>query len=240
MGNITIYCQPAYNYGTQNIEYAEILVREYNDKNGVYNIMNSIKASNSEAKFDLDILNETLDILNEYGKLGMPVGVNLCPVTMEQAGVAEKIVDILKTKNKYNNEIVIEINESTDFRHKNVLANARYFNEHHIKIALDDFGIDSANLLVLIMYKIDILKVDKKFVDLNNEQELEESQASILRALSKIIEDLQIKHVVEGIETEKQLNEIKSLGYKVVQGYVYEKPVQFTKFIEENMNKNTD
>jgi len=237
MKNISLYCQPAYNYSTNNIDYTEILIRKYNDKTGVYSIMNSVRSTSDEVKFDLDILKETLDLLNSYGKLNMPVGVNLCPLTMEQAGIAERIVNIIHTNNKFNNEIIIEINESTDFGHKNVLANAKYFNEHNIKIALDDFGIDSANLMVLIMYKIDILKVDKKFVDLNNEEELEESQASVLRALKRIIKDLHIKHVVEGIETQKQLDEIQHLGYKVVQGYIYKKPVPFEQFIKENISK---
>jgi len=235
--SINLYCQPAYNYGTNKIDYTEILIRGYNGKDSVYSIMNDIEAHSSEARFDLDILEETLNTLNKYGKLSMPIGVNLCPLTMEQAGIAEKIVSIIQKNNKFNNDIVIELNESTDFKHKNVLANAKYFNKCNIKIALDDFGIDSANLMVLIMYKIDILKVDKKFVDLNNEDELEESQSSVLRALNRIIKDLKIKHIVEGIETDKQLNEIKNIGYKVVQGYIYKKPVPFEQFIKDNLSK---
>lgn len=87
------------------------------------------------------------------------------------------------------------------FLTKNVINNARVFNDNNIKIALDDFGIDNANLMVLLMYKVDILKVDKKFIDTNNEDELEESQAAILKALRSIIRDLHIKHIVEGIES---------------------------------------
>ena len=233
MKGIKLYCQPAYNYDKNTIDYLEILVREYQGCESVYSVMQYIKNNNKEVSFDLAVLSETLRILNKHPKLDIPVGINLMPVTMEQAGISEKIVKIIHENNKNGNEIIIEINEDTDFSHKNVINNAKVFNDNNIKIALDDFGIDNANLMVLLMYKVDILKVDKKFIDTNNEDELEESQAAILKALRSIIRDLHIKHIVEGIESKKQLQEIKSLGYSVVQGYVYKIPIPFEKVIQD-------
>ena len=169
MKDIKLYCQPAYNYDKNTIDYLEVLVREYQGCESVYSVMQYIKNNNKEVSFDLAVLSETLRILNN----------------------------------------------------------------NNIKIALDDFGIDNANLMVLLMYKVDILKVDKKFIDTNNEDELEESQAAILKALRNIIRDLHIKHIVEGIESKKQLQEVKSLGYSVVQGYVYKIPIPFEKVIQD-------
>lgn len=62
--------------------------------------MQYIKNNNKEVSFDLAVLSETLRILNEHPKLDIPVGINLMPVTMEQAGIAEKIVKIIHENNK--------------------------------------------------------------------------------------------------------------------------------------------
>ena len=94
---------------------------------------------------------------------------------------------------------------------------------------MDDFGIDNSNLYSLMNCDIDILKVDRAFIDSNSERE--ESQHEILKALMQLCNALKLKHIVEGIETSRQLKKIQNLGYSVVQGYLYERPIPFDDFI---------
>ena len=239
MEKINLFVQPAYNYDTQQVEYLEILVRGYRGFDSVASILQFIKLHGIEEQFDIDILRETIRILNNFQTLNCPVGVNLCPKTATIEGVADKILDILKNENKSGTEIIIEINEETNFRDSTVKANVRKLRSNGVKIALDDFGVEGANLYTLLSCDIDIIKVDKAFID-NSHTEYEESQSKILKRLIQLCNDFNLKHIVEGIETNKQLNSIKKLGYSVVQGYLYEKPLPFMQYLDENIPRNLE
>lgn len=230
---IKLYIQPAYNYNTKNIEYAEVLIREYRGIKSASKIIQFVEFNQMEESFDIDVLTETLYIIKQYGKLKYPIGINLCPNTIKIKGIANKIYSIINKNNTSNNEIVIEINEKTDFRDRIVRENIEILRENNIKIALDDFGIDGSNLYSLLSCNIDILKVDRAFID-NTHIEYEESQSKILRRLLQICNDFNLKHIVEGIETKKQLKNIENLGYSIVQGYLYERPLPIQEFLEND------
>lgn len=233
---VNLYIQPAYNYTTKNIEYAEVLIRGYKGIDTVDRILKFVKLNKMEKKFDIDVITQTLQILSNYNKLSYPIGINLCPTTIEEEGIAEEIIDLLIKYNNSGNDIIIEVNEGTDFKNKNVRENIRKLRANGIRIALDDFGMDGANLYSLLSCNIDILKVDKAFIE-STKIEYEESQSKILKRLLQICDDFNLKHIIEGIETKKQLNSIIDIGYSVVQGYLYERPVKFVDFLESTIKE---
>lgn len=239
MERINLYVQSAYNYDSSNIDYIEVLVRGYRGFNSVPSIMKFVNLNNLEETFDLDVLTESLRLLNNFDKLEYPIGINLCSSTIELEGIADKIITIIRENNKSGNDIIIEINEKTDFKNKTVIENIKRLRDNGIKIALDDFGVDGANLYSLLNCDIDILKVDKAFIE-TTENEYEESQLKILKRLLQICDDFNLKHIVEGIETTRQLKYIKDMGYSVVQGYLYEKPLPFVKFLESHSRRKLE
>lgn len=234
---ILLFVQPAYNYNTQRIEYAEVLIREYNNLNNVPSILNFVKKNNIEEKFDFDVLRETLEVMSMYKDLDYPIGINLCPYTASVEGVAHKIIDEIDKYKVKHSDIIIEINEETDLDSKEVSDNINVLRSSGIKVALDDFGIKGANLSSLFRLNVDILKVDRAFIEPHC-PEVEESQHTILRALGSLCHQLNLRHIVEGIETKKQLELIKESGYEVVQGYLYKKPVPFREYMANASNKN--
>jgi EAL domain-containing protein (putative c-di-GMP-specific phosphodiesterase class I) len=229
---INLFLQPAYNYNSHKIEYAEILIRGYRGIDSVPKILAFVQLSQTESIFDIDVLKETLRILNYYEKLDYPIGVNLCPSTIAKSGISDEIISIIKDNNLSNNEIVIEVNECTDFKNSEVIENIKNFKKNGIQIALDDFGTNTANLCTLLCNDIDILKVDKVFIDKQSEEN-EESQTTILKKLLEICNELNLKHVVEGIETDGQLENIENIGYSVVQGFLYKKPISLKQYMAE-------
>lgn len=234
--SISVFVQPAYNYKTKQVEYLEILVRKYKGFTSVHSILKFVHLNSIEEQFDLDVLNETIRLLNNFETLECPVGVNLCPRTITIDGIAEKIIQTIDENNNSGTEIIIEINEGTDFKNTNTKKNIKKLREHGIKIALDDFGIEGSNLYTLLSCDIDILKVDKVFID-DIHTEYEDSQSKILKRLLQLCNDFNLKHIVEGIETSRQLNSIQKLGYSVVQGYLYEKPLPFIQYLDENKQR---
>lgn len=182
MERMNLYVQPAYNYDSKQIDYIEVLVRGYRGIKSAPNILRFVQLNKLEETFDIDVLKESLKILNNFEKLDYLVGINLCPDTIQLKGMADKIIKIIKENNKSGNEIVIEINEKTDFKNTTAIENIKKLRENGVKIALDDFGVEGSNLYSLINCSIDILKVDKAFIEANKE-ECEDSQLKILKRL---------------------------------------------------------
>lgn len=90
------------------------------------------------------------------------------------------------------------------------------------KISLDDFGTGYSSLSYLKDFDIDELKIDRSFV-INIEKS--ERNKAIITAMLVMAEILSIDCIVEGVETEKQLIELKSMGCNLYQGYFFYKPM---------------
>lgn len=228
--DIILYIQPAYNYYTKEIEYAEVLVRRYMGIKDAFNILKFVKDNGIEEQFDLDIIKESLEYIEEMRDITYPIGINLCPKTVEIKDIAYKIINIIKMFDVNPSHIVLEINEGTNFSEENVNNTLRILREYGISIALDDFGIEKSNLASIAQMNIDIVKVDKYFVS-ENKLEYERSRSEILKTILSLCNSLNLKHIIEGIETKNQLKKVQDLGYQVVQGFLYEKPLPIIDFI---------
>ncbi len=93
-----------------------------------------------------------------------------------------------------------------------------------VKIALDDFGTGFASLSYLHKLPIDVLKIDKVFIDtLNDEGETDE----FIRAIVSMGHLLGCKIIAERVETQSQMNKLKEYDCDVLQGYLLGKPMSF-------------
>ena len=225
--HIEVYIQRAYNIESITPVYGEILVREYKGIKSAKDIIEIVKANNEEYDFDLDILEEALRI-RRSNNIKVPISINLMPKSIENKNIAKDIKQLINNYNIDKNEIIIEITEETNFSNLNVINNIKNIKELGIKIALDDFGVEKSNIICLVNNIFDLLKVDKAF--LNN---INDKTKCILRTISELCESLKIECCIEGIETEEHLKLIKQLGYKVVQGYYFEKPFPMKELIGE-------
>ncbi len=102
-------------------------------------------------------------------------------------------------------------------------------NDLGIHFSLDDFGTGYSSLKYLHQLPIKKLKIDRSFVWKIGEHA--ESEA-IIETILSLSRSLQLKTVVEGVETEQQLDFVKKLGADYVQGYYYSKPVTLDEAIE--------
>lgn len=235
--DIDIRIQPAYDYNKKKIVYAEILVRKYRGIDSVKKIIKFVKLHNLEMRFDLDILDATLISLENKPELSFPIGVNLCPKSIEIDGAAESIIDVIEKHTVNKKAILFEISEDTNFSSSQVAKNINKLREYGLKIALDDFGVKKANLYSLLYIKADFLKIDKVFIDklveANNKNQIE-----ILKSIKDLCDKLKLKTIVEGIEDHEQLRQVIELGYGVIQGFYYEKPMKIEKFFEMEDTKH--
>lgn len=225
MSNIVLYVQPAYNYINDKIEYAEVLIREYKGIEGSESIIKFVTKNKLEEQFDLDVFREACKYISGK-KLKYPIGINLCPATLKSYIIISEIEDALDEFNIDSSDVIIEINEGTHFENKVVSANLKKLHELGFKLALDDFGVQHANMYSLINFKFDILKVDKCFVG----HEAEESKNEILTVITALCKAFHLTPIIEGVETKNQMANISNFGYEIIQGFFYMKPTPLDEY----------
>jgi len=117
-------------------------------------------------------------------------------------------------------ELVVEVLErdSYDERTAEIFRKLR---KEGIRIAIDDFGVERANIMTMVELPVDIVKFDGSFL---RKAEKDETVRKLLKGLNGIIKDIGKRTVIEMVETEKMIELSKELGFSLLQGYAVGKP----------------
>ena len=168
---------------------------------------------------------------NESGNGDFSVSINLSVVQIMQTD----IVDIVKTCIEENHikpeNIVLELTERLAI---NDLARTKQtlldINALGVRLALDDFGTGYSALSSIRALPFDIIKLDKEF--LKDIAESSYAQAFV-RSMVDLGKAIDAEVCVEGIESQEQLDALKGMGVKYIQGYYYDKPLRRAAFEEK-------
>ena len=99
-----------------------------------------------------------------------------------------------------------------------------------VTLAIDDFGTGYSSLSHLQRFPLDILKIDKSFVD---ELGADRGGAEIVAAVVKLAHALGLQVIAEGVETERQLDALVRLDCDFAQGYLFSRPVPAHELVEK-------
>lgn len=162
------------------------------------------------------------------------ISINVSKEHFVNENFIDTYVDIC---NKYHIDrklIDLEITESATIDEKiDILKILNTIKEKGFTISIDDFGTGYSSLSMLQNMPIDIIKIDKVFVD---KADLN-SPNNIINYIMILANRINVKTIVEGIETKEQAEFVKSLKCDMIQGYYYSKPLQKEEF-EDYFNKN--
>lgn len=140
------------------------------------------------------------------------------------------IDEYVKISNKYNinrNKIDLEITESATIDENiDTLKILNNIKSQGFNISIDDFGTGYSSLSMLQNMPIDVIKIDKVFVD---KADLN-SNNNIINYIMLLAKRLGVRTVVEGVETREQVEFIRKLKCDVIQGYYYSKPICLSEF----------
>lgn len=160
---------------------------------------------------------------NENGWPDFHVNINLSVVQLLQKNVVDNIGRIFNKTGVNPNNIILEITESFAINDMDrVLHIIEGLKRLGPKIALDDFGTGYSSLNYIKQLPLNIIKVDKTFIDDIVEDEYAQAFVKLIVDLSKTI-GTQI--VVEGVEYAEQYELLKRIGVNFIQGYFFGKPV---------------
>ncbi len=178
----------------------------------------------------LDEACRQLSQMHAQGFSDLRMAVNISPQQFNQINFYEGIIDTLTRHNLKLHFLELEVTESIVMKDiDRVVKILQKLRASNIKIAVDDFGTGYSSLQYLQDLPLDILKIDKVFIDTMSETDPTKSVANSVVQLGRAFD---LETIAEGVETEEQLTELIGLGVEYIQGYYYSKPVAGTELPE--------
>jgi EAL domain-containing protein (putative c-di-GMP-specific phosphodiesterase class I) len=104
-----------------------------------------------------------------------------------------------------------------------------------VRLAIDDFGTGYSSLAYLKLFPLDVLKIDKRFID---DVPTHRDDMEIVAAIVAMAHSLRLKVLAEGVENEHQLSYLKTLGCDQFQGYLCSPPLPADEFEKLLKSKN--
>ena len=150
------------------------------------------------------------------------ISVNVSARQLAQPGFAAVVAQALRETGLPVGRLTVEVTETAVFGGGQAVQALNELHALGVRIALDDFGTGHSSLGLLQTVPVDVLKVDKSFVD---NITMAGRHAVIATALIRVSEGLGLTAVAEGVETAEQAAELYRLGYQLAQGYHFGKPV---------------
>lgn len=157
------------------------------------------------------------------------MAINLSEVQIRDEDIVSFIAESLRICDLSAEYIEFEITESIIMKsaEKNINTLEK-LKKLGVSLALDDFGTGYSSLSYLRTLPIDVLKIDKSFID---GIVIEEKSEYIINSIVELSHYLSLLVVAEGVETKEQLNFLKRISCDVIQGYYFSRPVEFNEAI---------
>jgi diguanylate cyclase (GGDEF)-like protein/PAS domain S-box-containing protein len=168
--------------------------------------------------------------VKRYGGLQGAVEVNLSARQVDDPQIVATVAQILSETGLNPSYLTLEITESALMNDAAAaLSVLRALKELGVTLAIDDFGTGYSSLSYLQRFPLDILKIDKTFVD---ELGTAPEGSEIISAVINLAHALGLQVIAEGVETELQLEELERLDCDFAQGYLFSRPVPAHELVE--------
>ncbi len=241
---IEMFLQPKFHLEKRVIIGAEALAR-WRNPNGTYKMpfefIPVLEKVGYIDELDFFIYGEVLRTLEKWkhdGRSIIPVSVNFSQHHITQPKFVENII---KTADKYDvdkGDVEIEITESCFSGDTQALFSVMdKLRSVGFKVSIDDFGIGYSTLSVLMNAPVDIVKIDKSFID-NIEQN--KNDRDFVANMCSLIDTAKKDIIFEGVETDAQAAILCQSGYTKAQGWLFDKAMPLDDFEQKYMYNNVD
>jgi diguanylate cyclase (GGDEF)-like protein/PAS domain S-box-containing protein len=246
-GEFTVHYQPTVELATGRLAGVEALVRWQHPERGLVPPLDFIPLAEQSGlivPIGRFVLREACRQMRAW-QLGYPasppmtVSVNLSARELEEPGLVDSVRTVLRETGLDPAHLVIEITESLLV--VDLPATVKLLSELRIlgvRLAVDDFGTGYSSLSYLENLPVDILKIDKSFVDRIGEAptapapDVAPQESVMVSAISQLGHALNLQLVAEGIELREQVTALRGLACQFGQGYYFAKPLTATALAE--------
>jgi len=161
-------------------------------------------------------------IENEYN-IEVVIAVNISSVQIIDPSFVQMVKNVLEETKLSGNRLELEITESVFISSVDyVIGILNELKKMGISIALDDFGTGYSSLCYLQKLPINLLKIDKSFIDSINKIN---SSKQIVGSIISLVHNMGVSVVAEGVENEQQLHYLKKQSCDYIQGFLWGKPI---------------
>lgn len=230
----TLYLQPKYDIEKGTIIGAEALVRWISLENGFISPGDFIPVfENNGFVYEVDkfIWEESCRYLRKWldeGREVHPISVNVSRIDLYDSKLVQHLVNLREKYQLPSQYLELEITESAYTEApEQIITITRQLREAGFVILMDDFGTGYSSLNMLKDIQIDVLKLDMGFL---KSSDYSAKGGNILTAILKMAESLKMQTIAEGVETKEQVEFLKSIGCRYVQGFYYSKPLPVGEF----------
>ena len=241
----TVFYQPKYHLPGNEICGAEALVRWDSPKFGLLPPGKFIPVFEKNClivDLDLNVLEQVCRQLRKWLDMGLnsaPVSVNISKLDLYRPDFVDSICKPLMKYKISPNFIELELTESAVFHNKQLFVTlVGELRRIGFRLSMDDFGTGYSSLNTLKCLELDVLKLDRGFFIVSDEQERLRSEV-IINNIIKMAKQLHITTVAEGIETKEQAEFLATAGCDAIQGFYFAKPMpagDYEKLVQEQRN----
>ena len=229
----SLYYQPKVSATTSEVVGAEALVRWKHPQLGSITPAEFIPVAEKTAQIvplGHWVLREACNQIKEWHDAGVDlcVSVNVSNVQFDHTDLFKVICEILREVRLPSHLLQIEITESALMSDPDAVTDiCGQLRALGISVAIDDFGVEYSCLRYLKQLPVDVLKIDKCFVD---ECAIHEADRMLLRTIVQVGHSLNIKVIAEGVEDEQQLEVLRQENCDEYQGYLFSQPLSGKEF----------
>lgn len=224
------YLQPKCNAVTGAIVGAEALARWNHPKYGVISpgrFVPALEQAGQISRLDMFVWRSVVRMLARWEREGrnlVPISVNVSMVDIDQMDVADTLTGLLNEYDVDARLLQAEITESAVARNlSKVESTIRKLHADNIAVLMDDFGSAYSSLNMLKDINVDVIKLDMKFIDLDEDNA--SKGLKIVESVVNMARKLRLLVIAEGAQTKQQVDQLLSVGCRYIQGYYFHEPL---------------
>jgi diguanylate cyclase (GGDEF)-like protein len=242
LGQFDVHYQPIVDIANATTIALEALVRWRHPRRGLLlpvDFLDVIEDTRRDSELGDLVATTAMSDLREFRELSdsdLTMGVNVSMSQLAEEGFSDRMASLVHRSGVAPANVVIEVSErglldpvdGTEI--SPVRAAVRSMSDAGFRIAVDDFGTGYSSLSHLVSFPVDILKIDRSFVEgLGHDK----SRESIVAALIVLAQAAGMDVVAEGVEQESQLAALRRLGCAYGQGFYFSRPLPTDEIVAE-------
>lgn len=228
-GHIEVYYQPQLELSSNRIVAVEALARWNHPEQGLIPPIRFIPLAEETGLIQAlgrYVLHHAFAQARRWHDQGvsLSVGVNLSARQFMQDDIVEQVELLLQEHELDASKVDLEITESIAMQDaENSINKMHQLKSLGVNLSMDDFGTGYSSLSYLHRFPLDILKIDRSFVqDIQGDK----NDGAIARAVLAMAKSMGLRVVAEGVETQVQLDFLKQYNCELIQGYLISPPLQ--------------
>lgn len=241
----TVYFQPKIDMRTGNLLGTEALVRGIDEDGEIIMPAQFIEYLEEEGlvrNLDLIVMERCLSQIEAWKNAGfglIPVAVNISRITLAHPST---LASVLAVQSHYPDlpadVIELEITERSDgMDNEDFKKIIKQYHDCGLRLTLDDFGSQYANLPLFAGAKFDGIKLDKSLI---TEVTTNPISRTLIKDIVQICDSYDIDCIAEGVESEEQIDTLLEIGCICGQGYYYDKPLPVEEFTNKYLHVTED